>query len=227
MSCHHYRLRRMPERVPLTCTLAALAGLIAGCGTSSRTAITEPAAAHPQPSTASAHAAVGITPATPEPEIAEGAALTVDQVVRRAAARNPSREVFEATRAAAAAQIQLASAWANPELELSGGRAKARDSGERETIYGVDLRVDWEIRDKLLTAAFMIWFSAISGDRASKRHAPAKRSPSVKSPSTPSPWSLQCARHVPNSSCLRRRCLNPAARSATCSTRAACGSKEN
>ena len=143
-----YCLRRVPERALLTCTLAALAGLITGCGTSFRTAVTEPAAVHPPPSTASTQTAAAITVPAPEPEIADGAAITVDQIVRRAAARNPSREVFEATRAAAAAQLQLASAWANPELELSGGRAKARDGSTSESIYGLDLRQRFELPGK-------------------------------------------------------------------------------
>lgn len=84
----------------------------------------------------------------PEPAVPEGANLSVEQIVARALARNPTREVFAATKVAAQAEVLVASAWANPELEVSAGQANARLGGGTETIYGVDLRQRFELPGK-------------------------------------------------------------------------------
>lgn len=66
---------------------------------------------------------------------------------------NPNRLVFDAHRAAAAAAVSQARAWANPELELSAGRAKAREANEdglrpATTIGGLELRQRFELPGK-------------------------------------------------------------------------------
>ena len=129
---------RQPGNLPLTFTLTLLTGLMAGCGQAS---------CEPLASARGAASPVTLPASTPpaDAEIAEGATLTVDDVVRRAALLNPTREVFIATREAAQAEILIARAWANPELDISGGRAAPRTGGGSESIYTLELRqrLEW------------------------------------------------------------------------------------
>ncbi len=176
MALRFFGFRHLPERLPLTCTLAALVVVISSCGPSPRAetqsadsadsadaaepvvAVSRPTpvatatpAQHPEavPEEAADHANNSAPAARSEDApLHEGATCTVAQVVELAAEHNPSRAVFEATRAAAAAQIQVARAWANPELAVSGGQASARVGGDRATIYGVALSQRFEFPGK-------------------------------------------------------------------------------
>ena len=61
----------------------------------------------------------------------------------------PNRTVFEANRAAAAALVVEARAWANPELELSAGRARYREGDNPAvSIAGVSLKQRFELPGK-------------------------------------------------------------------------------
>lgn len=146
-------------RVPISLALALVVGLATGCNRSSREqqatdagSSVERSAGPPAQGSPSVRAASGsgqsgdpaLVPVDAT-EIPEGASVTVEQVLSRASARNPSREVFAAMRAAAQAEVQVARAWANPELELSGGQARARSGGADESVYGVAVRQRFEM----------------------------------------------------------------------------------
>ncbi len=91
----------------------------------------------------------GSSASVSDPHIgAEGATVPVEHLVGLALAHNPNREVWEANRAVAAAEVTRARAWSNPELEMSGGRSRARDGGARETIHGLDVRQRLELPGK-------------------------------------------------------------------------------
>jgi outer membrane protein, heavy metal efflux system len=141
-----------------TATLAALALGFAGCGPSASRADSPsvPAAAH------EAAPVVPVVVAKPAlPPIADGAAVPIAVLLELAAQANPNQQILAANRAAAAAIIRQAGAWANPELELSAGRAKAREANEdgvrpSTTIGGIDLKQRFELpgkRSARITAA--------------------------------------------------------------------------
>ena len=86
-------------------------------------------------------------PLAPVPSLAEGATLSIDEVIAIARARTPTRAVFDADQRLARALVTQAEAWANPELELEGGRARATD-GEHLSIGRVAVRQRFELPDK-------------------------------------------------------------------------------
>lgn len=139
----------MPVRLS-TATLAALALGLAGCGQS------VPRADAPIPSAAPQQTQPIAPPDSAKPAvppIADGAAVPIAVLLDLAAQANPNRQILEANRAAAAAIVRQAGAWANPELELSAGRAKARvanEDGARPStmIGGVDLKQRFELPGK-------------------------------------------------------------------------------
>ncbi len=147
MSIHPLDLRHPPKRLPLAMSLAALAGLLTGCGHASRTAA--PATAQTAaPATHTTPPPAATSPATDNDSIRDGATLSVEQVVAWAARRNPNQALFTATRAAVLAEVQIAQAWANPELEVAGGQGRSREGGGTETIYGGSLRQRLELPGK-------------------------------------------------------------------------------
>lgn len=132
-------------------TLAALALGFAGCSTANLREEPRPATAAPPAQSA----AVVMAPAaeTLAPTLADGAAIPVAVLVDLASRESPNRQMFEANRAAAAAAVSQARAWANPELEFSAGRAKAREADENgarpsTTIGGVRLAQRFELPGK-------------------------------------------------------------------------------
>lgn len=139
----------MPVRLS-TATLAALALGLAGCGQS---APRTDAPATTQPPTA-----IQATPPSPAQRpasapISNGSAIPISVLMDLAEQANPNRLIFDAHRAAAAAAVSQARAWANPELELSAGRAKAREANEdgmrpATTIGGLELRQRFELPGK-------------------------------------------------------------------------------
>ncbi len=142
MSIHSMGLWHAPKRFPLSLTLsmsmALLGGGITGCSDA------------PRPPTAEAKLPVSIPQQQPQPQpvIADGARVSVDQILELAVRHNPNQDVFAATRAAAEAEVQIAHAWANPELELTGGQGRSRDGAGNETIYGGSLRQRLELPGK-------------------------------------------------------------------------------
>jgi cobalt-zinc-cadmium efflux system outer membrane protein len=138
----------MPVRLS-TATLAALALGLAGCSATQQRVDAPPLAAESPTRTTPAAPAVG--PALPT--LADGAAIPISVLLDLAAHESPNRQVFEANRAAAAAAISQARAWSNPELELSAGRAKAREADENgarpaTTIGGIGLTQRFELPGK-------------------------------------------------------------------------------
>ncbi|MBN8523741.1 MAG: TolC family protein [Planctomycetes bacterium] len=116
----------MPVRLT-TATLAALALGFSGCSTIQRVDAPPLGAESPTRTTPAVPAPAG-EPALPT--LADGAAVPISVLLDLAVRESPNRQVFEANRAAAAAAISQARAWSNPELELSAGRAKAREADE-------------------------------------------------------------------------------------------------
>ena len=132
----------------LTATMAFFVLGLSGCGASPPRSET-PALLPEQPRP-------DLVPAAPQSEsaaLSEGAALSIAVVLDLAQQASPNRDLFEANRAAAEAAISQARAWTNPELELNGGRAKARqenEDGQRltTTIGGVTLKQRFELPGK-------------------------------------------------------------------------------
>jgi cobalt-zinc-cadmium efflux system outer membrane protein len=139
--------RRVPSLISHTLLLVAAVGLMAGCGSeavrsggsesrgeSSHNVVGETAAQQPDR-----------TPATP---IAEGSAVTMSQLVGLASEHNATRALFDATRAAARAQVDQSGAWANPEIEARGGRARGRDGTGSTSIGGIEASQRFELPGK-------------------------------------------------------------------------------
>lgn len=132
----------------ITATMAFLALGLSGCGASPPRSET-PALPSDQPRP-------DLMPAAPPSEsaaLSEGASLSLAVVLDLAQQASPNRALFEANRAAAEAAISQTRAWANPELELNGGRAKARqenEDGQRPAtiIGGVSLKQRFELPGK-------------------------------------------------------------------------------
>ena len=136
----------------LTATVAALTAGLIGCGTPPPRTVEHPnvAIATGAPHTPAVPAAAQ-TP--PPPQIADGAAVPVASLLDLARRTTPTRALFEANRAAAAAAISQAGAWANPEVEFGIGRARAREADESgtrtsTTIGGVRLSQRFELPGK-------------------------------------------------------------------------------
>lgn len=136
----------------LTATVAALTAGLIGCGTPPPRTGEHPnvAIATGAPHTPAVPAAAQIPP---PPQIADGAAVPVASLLDLARRTTPTRALFEANRAAAAAAISQAGAWANPEVEFGIGRARAREADESgtrtsTTIGGVRLSQRFELPGK-------------------------------------------------------------------------------
>ena len=154
--------RRVPGSPPLTLTIAVLAGLLGGCGQPPResssgvgrntdhTTATAISGASPAPIAPVAHGPSDESFVVPPPAPAypEGASLTVEQIVQRAIERSPTRAMFEATKAAAIAEVLVARAWANPQLEISGGVSRPTDANGSNAIYGVGVSQRFELPGK-------------------------------------------------------------------------------
>lgn len=140
--------RRSVPRLRSAYLIAASAAVVlSSCGT-------------PRDEPGSSTSAVGMPPATSEPSsvsapaptfaapLAEGATLSVDELARRALANNPSRAIAESNQAAARAEVLQARAWANPELEVGAGRARAREGNDSNSIGEVRLEQRFELPGK-------------------------------------------------------------------------------
>ena len=141
----------MSLRLP-TATLACLALGLAGCGSSlSRPEPTGQTG--PAPSTQASATITATSPAKETPPLAEGANLTLATVLDLAQQGSPNRALFAANQAAAEAAIGQARAWSNPELELTSGRAQARQENEdgerpRTVLGGIALKQRFELPSK-------------------------------------------------------------------------------
>jgi outer membrane protein TolC len=86
----------------------------------------------------------------------EGAAVTVEQLIKIARRHHPVRELIETSLRSADAEVLQARAWQNPELELEAGTARARVGSDRERIGSVSIRQPFEWpsqRSSRITAA--------------------------------------------------------------------------
>lgn len=131
-----------------TVTLVALAAGLASCG---------PPAAREQAEALSLSPSLAPAPAASPPTVApppvsafaEDAAIPVQNMIDLAKRFTPNRAVFEANRAAAAALVVEARAWANPELELAAGRARYREGDNPSvSVGGVSLKQRFELPGK-------------------------------------------------------------------------------
>ena len=127
-----------------TVTLVALAAGLASCGPpASREQVDAPSL---QPASAASPPSVGLPQVS---SFAEDAAISVHSLIDLAKRFTPNRAVFEANREAAAALVVEARAWANPELELSAGRARYREGDNPAvSIGGVSLKQRFELPGK-------------------------------------------------------------------------------
>lgn len=85
-------------------------------------------------------------PAVPASHNDWSGSVPIARLVAAAEASHPTRAAIAAAQAVAAAQVRQASAWDNPELELSLGRTRPRvDDLERDQPYGGSLsqRLSW------------------------------------------------------------------------------------
>lgn len=117
------------------CAVASLAA-VAGCGSPSRL----PPTVHIR--TAAPIATQTIAPTSPD----WSGPVPVASLIRAAEDSHPTRDAIIAARAAAAAQVQQASSWDNPELSLHLGRTRPRvDDLTQDHPYGGSLsqRLRW------------------------------------------------------------------------------------